>query len=367
MNLHDLHELWAPGTRRVINRAMRESRTAEDMARRYPQCACFVQQILRLFYDDECPRSLTTDRLESECSKLYRGLHNASDTFESRDVLLDGGFQLFSKQYFAIAELTRATSKEVDVQPAVVHLPVESLPRAARFLRFNEEEILLLPGKMVLSDDIKGTGVRKAMSYEANTAFVDSLLGMNLPEPTAADAEPDEAAPAAPFRKSAVLPSKIAPESLGGTYLVYYRAIHGRPAEVLTWRILPENPTELVRNVRYYVPNRCDSHVYTVLPYIPEYRDMEARYKKGSAEGPDKLAEYMQDRLLRRMATYEMQAAVYDPIAKRVITMNLATPRAFFRELYADLYNDRLEEAHDAIVAHFAELGEKAPGFSPMT
>jgi len=373
MDSADLHALWEPGTRRVINRAMRESRTAEDMARRYPHCAYFIQQILKLFYDDECPRSLTRDRLESECSKLYRGLHDASDAFESGDVLLDGGFQLFSKQYFAVAELTRATSKEVDVQPVVVHLAVESLPRAARFLSFNEEEILLLPGKIVLSKDIKGTGVRKGMSYEVNTAFVDSLLGMDLPvpEPTA-DADVSDggaagAAAASSFRKSAVLPSKIVPESLGGTYLVYYRAIHGRPAEVLTWRILPENPIELTRNVRYYVPNRCDSHVYTVLPYIPEYRDMEARYKKGIAEGPDQLSEYMQDRLSRRMASYEMHAAVYDPAAKRVITMNLATPRVFFRELYPELYAERLEEAHDAIVAHFAELGDKAPRFSPVT
>jgi hypothetical protein len=314
---------------------------------------------------------------------MYRGISVSPEIFEFSDTLQDNGFISFSKERFVAANFTRARAGEAESQPMIIHLPVQSLRKTARFLSvnksidpaFNEEEILLLPGKIVLSKDIKGTGVRKALSYEVNTAFVDSLLGMDLPvpEPTA---DPDVsdgggnssgAAGAAPFRKSAVLPSKIVPESLGGTYLVYYRAIHGRPAEVLTWRILPQNPTELTRNVRYYVPNRCGSHIYTVLPYIPEYRDMEARYKKGSAEGPDKLSEYMQDRLSRRMASYEMQAAVYDPIAKRVITMNLATPRAFFRELYADLYNDRLEEAHAAIVSHFAELGEKAPGFSPMT
>ena len=385
---HKYIKYWASGMHRIINRIMRKSLPAESMARQYPACAYFVQQTFKLFYDDDYSHTLTREQLASECSMLYRGVSASSEMFETDDTVSDSGFMSFSKERFVAADFTRARAGNADHQPMIINLPVHKLHRTARCVSinrsvdpaFNDEEILLLPGKIVLSRDINGTGVRKVAFYEVNNAFVDSLLGMDLPvpepEPEPADAESDpgpgsaakRAAPASsPFRRSAVLTSKIVPESLGRTYLVYYRAIHGRPAEVLTWRVLPENATELVRNVRYYVPNSCDSHVYTVLPYIPEYRDMEERYKKGVAEGPDELSEYMQDRLSRRMASYEMHAAVYDPVAKRVITMNLATPRVFFRELYPDLYNDRLEEAHDAIVAHFAELGDKAPRFSPVT
>ena len=371
---------WASGMHRIVNRIMRKNLPAESMARMYPVCTYFTQQIFKLFYESDYSHTLTRDQLASECSMLYRGVSASSEMFEADDALRAAGFMSFSKERFVAAEFTRARAGNAKYQPMIINLPVNNLHRAARCVSinrsvnpaFNEEEILLLPGKIVLSKDINGTGVRKAALYEVNTAFIDSLLGMDLPEPAqepAEDADPDRNVPEAakPFRRSAVLTSKIVPESLGGTYLVYYRAIHGRPAEVLTWRVLPENATELVRNVRYYVPNRCDSHVYTVLPYIPEYRDMEERYKKGVAEGPDQLPEYMQDRLSRRMASYEMHAAVYDPSTKRVITMNLATPRVFFRELYPELYADRLEEAHDAIVAHFAELGSKAPRFSPVT
>lgn len=356
---------WPLAARRAMQRALRQDLTAECLARAFPSVARALRDAFRRFADARkaAPRRRA----------LYCELRVAPHLLAPDGALRDAGFAAFSRTPIAPADF--AHSREaVTVPPIVLRVPAERLAAPdARPLSLGDGDFLLLPGTFVLSEDLKGTGVREALSYAPDSVFARALLAMDLPttpppEPSAApegDGEGDGAAPPR-FRRSAVLPSKLPPETLGGHYLVYYRAIQGRPAEVLTWRVLPENATELARNARYYAPNRCEAYANEVLPYIPEYRELEARYKKGSAEGPDRLGEAARDRLLRRMASYELHAAVYDPVAKRVRTMSFATPAAFFRELYAEVY-ERLEEAHDAILAHFAELGARAPGHAPTT
>ena len=121
---------------------------------------------------------------------------------------------------------------------------------------------------------------------------------------------------------------------LSGKYVLFWRAIEGRPVEVLRRCRLPHKVEDIIKYFRTNI-DRYDDMYENINLLIPEYQDMIAM---PCPRPPD---------IQRKLTSFTTHTAIYDPKKHRVETIHYGTFRCLFEEIYGFA---REEEVKDAIL-----------------
>lgn len=132
-------------------------------------------------------------------------------------------------------------------------------------------------------------------------------------------------------------------EDLCGKDIVYYRAIVGRPPEILSVLQCPCTTKEIPLFLRNDV-RRVSRFHDSIQRYIPEVQDLQKYMKTAIHNRTTK-------RKSKLLLSYYPHIAVYDPKNKRVVTLNGLMPHVLYEELAPQ---GRDEEIKNAIHTYYS-------------
>jgi len=250
---------------------------------------------------------------------LYRGIDK---DFELEDEYIEKGF-MYTSLDLEVAEGFAGKSGG-----HVISFNTKKLPKDVPFALIDEKideylaekEVLFLPGKIRLkksSAGIKAVYEMNPIFNEINKTDFSVVSGGGVIEDASLDI------------------------NLKGKYIVWWRAIQGRPVQVISTMEMPKKSGKVEKFFREAVlPHDDKFEVKT--NFIPEYMDLKKRmltnYKDVSKKDQDLYKSYM------------VHMGVYDAKKKKVLTINYGVFAAMFNEELFD--STRTMEVHEAILKH---------------
>jgi len=297
-NPHKFSIFWASGMYKLVNYNMRTT-ILEKILEYLPNTLWFIQNYLKYFQD----YGITSKELiQRNITKLYRGIRNTS-YFEIKigDTYNDRGFIATSYE-FNIAD-------NISGRDMILYFDVNSIPLDTKVviiddrieMYLQESEVLLMPGKITIVNE-------KNTKYEPDISLINSYL--KAPTPT--------------IKMLGGGAFKIPNIKIEGKLLVFYRAIHNRPVEVLKVRTVPLEPDkEFHRNLKRTMD------LYEYIPeFIPEFIDL----RNITLKPPENISneEYTEARLKRD--SYMIHIALWN--GEEIETIHLFEYALLFEEVF---------------------------------
>lgn len=142
----------------------------------------------------------------------------------------------------------------------------------------------------------------------------------------------------------------ITDEDLIGSHVVFYRAILGRPVELLGQTVLNREYYE--KDLGVNVPRYMEDYRQH-MRYITSYTDLVRKIKsddyKQTASAEQKLADG------RLFMSYDIHAAVWHPKRREVLMLDVAIGDKMFQRMYGSAIGHRADEIR-ALVKRFCEI-----------
>lgn len=304
---HKCALIWSSKAYRIINTILRKEETFVDLdQRKFKYTKRFLHEFLSYFKS----HGKSKESLEQDTDKLYRGLLD----FKFVDTIHDYGFISTSKnkdvaKSFAKDKgivLTFKTNKLPDTIPFVI---IDSSLRDY----LHEEEVLLLPGTI----DIRHRD--NYAIYNVNQEVEEYMSQINL-------------------QQSGGLPPHLGLNipiiDLKGKYVVWWRAIHKRPLEILNIVRLPRRSDKKVLEFWRKTINHADIEYDALNRFIPSYQDlMQTRPKT--------------DKIRKELNSYNVYMAIYDAKNKKVDHFHFGIVDEFLPEID---YNKKHERTLESIL-----------------
>lgn len=313
-NPHKYAVLWSSKFYKTINHIMRNN-DPHKIISQFKYSAYFIKAFIEYFYT----HGSSANEIRKQTLKLYRGY---DDQFKFSDTIRDFGFIATSKKNSVAKEFAGDKGE-------VIRMKTEYLPDTVPYViideniseHLREEEVLLLPGTLYITTS-------KKCKYKPNMQLIDIYRNASM----------------AGGGHNMIAADSAMDIELAGKIIVWYRAIQGRPVEIINWRNIPKSEKKLYKFFRYKV-DRLDASYESILRLIPEYVDLVNKPNKSSAE-------------TKRMMSYMVFTAIYDPKAKIVETIRYGV----FNEVFEEIFNtSRCGEVEQTIHDFFARWGSKNP------
>lgn len=289
-SVHLPAELWSSKFHRLINAVMRNVPLSIQFAD-YPNTVAYIRQLITYVHQYGKPKS----DLSHQSQFIYRGTTIDFTIPNSYD---ESGFM--------------STTFDLDVANrfagpggTILRFHIRDLPPEARFAEINdsvvelafESEVLCLPGKITVVDSETMTAMY-VPDYSTIEAYLDdSQSGGGSSETLAL------------HRAQSFLVPKLA---LSGKWVIFYRAIHERPVEVLGQTRLPTTDVEdHIVNYWIRIVTPAETRFESMTELIPEVQDL-----KREAFACDNLQRTRT--LLQRMQSFQVHSAIYDRVTNRV-------------------------------------------------
>lgn len=227
-NKHKYIILWASKFHRLINRIMRRY-PIEIIMKHTKYTRHFIKRMLQYFYTS----GLNKTKLTKLGRHLYRGL---TDEFTISKKIQENGFMSTTLDYSVAKKFAGNTQGG-----NILEFSISKLPENTAFVLINEDvadhlherEILLLPGNITINKKSPSSGNIKA-NYTMNPLIVNIYHELITPHSAGGlDGGGD-------LLSELAKPKMLKLTDMRGVYVVWYRAILGRPVEVLNNRQLPK-------------------------------------------------------------------------------------------------------------------------------
>jgi hypothetical protein len=312
-NPHKYIILWSSKFYRLINKVMRNHDISEIL-QRTKYIRRYITKMVKYFFK----YGLYKDDLIKRSQKLYRGIDK---DFEIPLEYKESGF-MSTTQSLSVAKSFAGKNGG-----NIIVFATNKLPTDTPFVRIDEsideylaeKEILFLPGTIKLK---KSSNYIKAV-YEMNPLFRE-LHNDN-----------------APLQGGGLTIKDTDLIDLKGKYIVWWRAIKGRPVEVVSTMQMPRKSAEVARFFKEAVlPHDDKFEVKT--NFIPEYMDLKKKM----------LTNYKAVRKDERelYKSYMVHMGIYNAKTKEVLTIHYGVFDEMFNE---ELFNpQRTKEVHEAILKH---------------
>ena len=251
----------------------------------------FAQTLIRYFMEN----GLTKSQLVTKGRRLFRGTHKLiidndriiDDSFISTSLskyIADG----FSSKYEDGTVIMFKTGELPDTMYVSIDETIDPI--------FHEKEILMLPGVMTIIDK------NYLSTYNVNDALVQEYLSrpsVSLQEITGGSIN----------RMTGMLSrDKDYIDRVLGKIALFYRAIEGKPVEILWSSRLSENREEVIHYFRKKL--RPLIHQFEAMTdFIPDVRELRAYIKDPANRNKTKT----RNKKIERMFSYYPTVLVYDP------------------------------------------------------
>lgn len=307
-NPHKYVLLWSTKFYRLINNIMRAF-PLEIVLRETKYTKYYVIKLVKYFIKHGVSKKEVMER----SPLLYRGLDK---DFKIVNEYTEKGFMSTSMS-LSIAEEFKGKH-----DGCILTFSTKKLPPNTPFLLIDEsiaehlaeQEVLFLPGKITLkksSKDIKAV-------YEMDRFILEIVK------------EKQDGG-------GAVTRELI---NLKGRYIVWWRAIKGRPVEIVGMMEMPKKSNEVEKFFKNVILPYDDGFAYKN-DFIPQFKDLKEKFFQLGTLEKDERELY---------ESYFVNMAIYDSKNKKVLTINYGVFDEMFNEEMFD--NNRSPEVHEAIIKH---------------
>jgi hypothetical protein len=297
-NKHKYILLWSSKFYRIINKIMRKY-PLDLILNDTKYTRHYIIKMIHYFFK----YGIHKDKLKDDY--LYRGV--------DKDFLLDTNYE---EKGFMSTSLNRHVASG-----NIMMFNVQKLPKNVPFVLIDdnidqylaEQEVLFLPGSIKL----KKTSVGIKAIYKMNPIFyeLNSLVGGGR----------DDC-----FRTI----DESAKINLRGKYIVWYRAIVGRPVEIVGLMEMPKKTDEACKFFNKVVLPHDDKYEMKT-EFIPQYKDLKEKKNKTKEE-------------FELFKSYSVHMAIYDAKQKKVLTIHYGVFDEMFLEELFDA--KRQHEVEDSII-----------------
>ena len=293
---------WASGSYKVIQRALRNAPSITALAQESPNVLILVKALLR--YANEYGGTKDSI-LKSKISTLYRGVSVVLDTEEN--TLQEKGFMSTSRNIHVAEEFAtkRGHIYTFDVNSLPSDFKGILIDETIDFV-FQEEEILFLPGTVTL---LQKHPRSLHCKYKTNKKYIQQLLEMTTPQ-------------IQEYLGGGGAKMHFTIEDLMGTHLVFWRAIEGRPVELIETLHVPHTRAKALAYVgKHYRQLLADYD--RIMYYIPTYMDLEKQYRETSTHA-----------ILTSMVSYSLHCAIVDPTTRTIKTTHWREGDAYLADIF---------------------------------
>lgn len=368
-NSHKYARLWTGKFHKLLNFILRDN-DIEVIINKFPATLYFIQQFIKYFKKYGRYKS---ELQEKNIKYLFRGIARDNNYLEfnwgtqtvndnnikyNNDILNENSFLSTSKDIIIAEEFASkdGTLFIFNVNDLPDNIPFAKMDKnVADYLA--ENEILCLPYSTIYTEQITNKNhikqinkylknkqinrfykctykpnynkVSKIITTKSDFNFKEKdkvLLGGNL-EMEDLTIEQHNARLVDYFNKQT---KNI---SLEDKYVIFYRAILGRPVEILQAEKTPEDIKEVFKFFRFYINSIEDRFDY-ITSLIPEVQDIK------------KLNYHDDINLYKKLRSYSVYQAIYNNNTKEVEVLYLGIPNFMNQELGIDLNrNDEIKES----------------------
>jgi hypothetical protein len=311
-----LLELWASNLYSRINNILRNY-PIDVQYKQTPRLFFFVQQFIKCFYTN----GVYAKDIRLRGSHLYRGFSH----FKPATKFNDPGFMSTSWDKNVACGFATSTGCGT-----ILTFRVSKLPKDVPFLIiddtinkiFQESEVVMLPGILEVDS-------RASQHNEVRTTYTcdSDLVAQYTTRPI----------PSIGRMKGGDLKLNYSYMNTKGKNYIFYRAIIGRDAEVLTVLKAPVNEKEFMHFLRYDL--RKTIHFYdSATQIIPEVCELQKMLHTETND--NKIS-----KIVSKLSSYNVNIALYNPKTKTIDTMNAMVPDDMHEELFPTLRSDDVRKA----------------------
>jgi len=317
-NPHKFPLLWSSKAHRGINRVLRFTSYA-DIVQNLHAARYFVSHFCYYFYQHGFYKH---DIRQRGIRRLYRGVDDSVDMFQTSKDVKDSGF--IATSWAKTIALDFAKDNGV-----VLKFNVDDLPDDTPYVIIDqsladhlvEKEVLLMPGKLTI---VKGSHKHFIVTYKPSKIFISMFKNPLMMGGT-----------------DSPLANEVIPNiDLRRKYAVFYRAIEGRPVEVLASFRLPKTNKEVIPFFKKVIHPQ-EAYYDRILNLIPEYQDMVVRNKSNDTTDEERRA------LRKKLASYWPHIAIYNASVREVEHITYTEYDCLIDEL--DFDRSRTKEIKDRI------------------
>jgi hypothetical protein len=313
----------------------------------YPYAFYFIHNLIEYFYKHGIYKK---DLLTNNVKRLYRGIDSR---FTMTDKHIEPSF-LSTTWKLKVAEQFAQTGGTICIYP-VEHLP-DDIPFVVIDKNlgeyFREEEILFLPGTFhsVSRDDL----ISKFKNFTLIPRYIN--LTKYVPNRTLIEKYREAKPIQIGGRQTSKLTSKyidfysylsqlfepfidtLSVSPSNGKYIIFYRAVIGRPVEIIHFYNIDKTESFFTEQVKFY-----DDIYDNITSLMPEVQDIRKilRDNNSTISLEDKL------KYRDKLASYNISLALYNPVTREVEDFNYGTFKFMNNELY--IKNSRNTEIGDVI------------------